>query len=165
MELTYKKITVKDSNNRRLLIFLWRCSEYFMLCENKRPTTKTLEEILTEVPEGYSTEDKVVIEVLEGDKVVGLIDILRGYPDKKAWMIGLLLIAPEFRRLGYGKLIHKEIKRMAKADGAERLRIGVVEENLKAHRFWRKLEYDCVKKSRVDFGGLLKGIIIMTLDI
>jgi RimJ/RimL family protein N-acetyltransferase len=41
-------------------------------------------------------------------KLVGLIDVLRGYRTASDWYIGLMLLAPAFQAQGFGTEIHNE---------------------------------------------------------
>lgn len=160
-----ERIGTEDIGDKNLHKVLERCSSYFLLHEEKFPTPETLREIVEEVPEGWKAEDKLVFKVMDDERAIGLVDILKNYPDTDTWMIGLLLIIPEYRGCGMGGGVHREIKRMALSRGIKKLRVGVLEENFRGRQFWKGLGYKLLKEARVSFGGREKTLEVMTLEI
>lgn len=165
MSYRLERIGSGDVGDKALHKVLEKCSSYFLLAEEKFPTSETLREIVEEVPEGWKAEDKMVFKVVANEEEIGLVDILKNYPDDETWMIGLLLVTPEYRGCGVGGAIHQEIKGMALNNGIKRLRIGVLEENFRGRQFWRGLGYKLLKEARVTFNGREKTVEVMTLDI
>ena len=165
MSYKLEEITLEDMENREIYEFLKDSSDYFLLYVGEEPTVETLREIITEVPEGWNQDDKVVLRAVREGSTVGLIDILKNYPKRGRWMIGLLLLRPEERGLGMGRKLHEDIKKMALEGGIEALRVGVLEDNPNALKFWSKLGYRSVKKTKVNIEGRDRVIEVMTLDI
>ncbi len=160
-----ERIGSGDIGDKALHRVLERCSSYFLLVEEEFPTPETLKEIVEEVPKGWKAEDKLVFKVMADEGEIGLVDILRNYPDTDTWMIGLLLITPEYRGCGVGGRIHEEIKVMAANNGIKKLRIGVLKENFRGRQFWRGLGYNLIKETGVKFNGKEKTVEVMILDI
>lgn len=165
MKLNYTRLTSEDACTKGIFILLENCSDYFELCENTVPTKDTLSEIINEVPEGYDKGDKLVLAVSEDDRLIGLIDILKNYPGENTWMIGLLIIDPDFRGKGLGELIHRDIIELAIKEKVSRLRIGVVEKNINALKFWKRRGYLPLKEVDVLLGKERKRVIVMALVI
>ena len=165
MSYRLEKISLKDIGDKDLHKLLEECSSYFLLQEGEFPTPETLRNILEEVPEGWSEKDKAVFKIVGDERVVGLVDILKNYPDNETWMIGLLLVTPEYRGCGVGGRVHEEIKSMAVNNKIKKLRIGVLEENFRGRQFWRGLGYKLLKEAAVNFNGREKTVEVMTLDI
>ncbi len=160
-----ERIGLEDIGDKALHKVLERCSSYFLLHEEKFPTPETLREIVEKVPEGWKAEDKLVFKVMDNEEEIGLVDILKNYPDPDIWMISLLLIIPEYRGCGVGGSVHEEIKRIAQNSGIKNLRIGVLEENFRGRQFWIGLGYEVLKEARVNFGGREKTVEVMVLEI
>lgn len=163
MKLEYRKLTVADSDNREIYSFLKENLDYFILCDGESPTKCTLGRILKSIPKGYTLEDKENLVAIADGKIVGLIDILKGYGTSDSWTIGLLLVAP--RGCGIGQNIHKEIIKQASKDGVNTLRIGVIKENIMAYEFWKKIGYKQIKNVETKVGKQVKDVEVMTLNI
>jgi GNAT superfamily N-acetyltransferase len=92
-------------------------------------------------------------------KLVGLIDVLRGYRTRADWYIGLMLLAPGFQGQGFGTEIHIEFVKYARREGARRLLLAVLAVNESARRFWLRLGYRKVKDfPPSQFGKCLHGL-------
>lgn len=112
-------------------------SEDYYLIEQDKPASKSdALKIITEIPDGKTRFDKFVLAVLdENEKPIGLVDIVSDYPRKGRWFIGLLLLTPDARHNGLGKVLHQTIKEWASDGGADSLALGVLAENEKAVDF------------------------------
>src|SRR5580704_17222386 len=92
-------------------------------------------------------------------KLVGLIDVLRGYRKRTDWYVGLMLLAPAFQGQGFGTEIHDEFVSYARREGIHRLLLAVLEANESARRFWLRLGYRKVKDFPPrQFGKSLHGL-------
>lgn len=80
-------------------------------------------------------------------------------------MIGLLLLSPSERNKKLGRDVHEEIKRYALSEGARKLRIGVLEDNINGRRFWDSLEYQYVKTTTIDIENKNHNVDILSLLI
>jgi len=60
------------------------------------------------------------------------------------WELRHLAVTPERRHLGLGELLVTEAARLAAADGAEALRIGIVAENLQLAAWYHRLGFQTV---------------------
>lgn len=90
-----------------------------------------LEEICSALPAGRSAADKFTFAIERAGQVIGMIDVIRGYPEPDIWYLGFLFIAKEHRG-GMGRQALRGLYSWAKRQGATALRLGVVEPNLKA---------------------------------
>jgi GNAT superfamily N-acetyltransferase len=94
-----------------------------------------------DLPPEKTLKDKYSYGVFENSSLIAAIDVVSDYPEKGEWIIGLLLIHPKARNIGLGKRIHDIVKKVAKNKGAEKLRIGVVKQNINALTYWNKIGY------------------------
>jgi GNAT superfamily N-acetyltransferase len=70
--------------------------------------------------------------------LVAIGDLAFGYPERGDAYLGLLLLVPTARGQGLGPAIVDEVKRLARARGATRLLLGVLDVNERARVFWER---------------------------
>lgn len=94
------------------------------------------------LPEDKSYDDKLVYRIYWEERMVGCVDVVRGYPtDEYAW-IGLLLIAEPYQRRGIGALAYDLVEKEIRTWPAIRkIRLGVVRTNEQVLPFWRKMGF------------------------
>jgi RimJ/RimL family protein N-acetyltransferase len=97
---------------------------------------------LTELPPGKDIADKQSIGIFsDTDRWIGLMDVIRDYPDPGMWWIGLLLLRSDQRGSGLGGQILEAFSAFALRSGARELRLGVVGQNPAAFRFWQRMGF------------------------
>jgi len=142
------------------------CPDYFEIVKKEKPGQNAGNEILTDLPPGKNISDKFVFGCFAADgKLIAIADIVRDWKDENEWTIGLLLAHPTERSQGLGKTIHEFIKSSAKTNGAKKLRVGVVEQNIKAINFWTKQDYREIERIKRKYGNNDCLVIIMDLSI
>ncbi|MTI67863.1 MAG: GNAT family N-acetyltransferase [Firmicutes bacterium] len=143
-----------------------KCSDYYILHDGILPSKKETKEILTALPPNKNYDDKFVLGVFKyNNKLIGIIDIIKDFPVIGEWMLGLMLIDPEERGNGLGKMIHKELVQWTINLGSKSLRIGVIEDNHKGIKFWSNLGYTKIKEVSMDFTKKKHIVNIMTLKV
>lgn len=70
--------------------------------------------------------------------LVAIGDLAFGYPEPTDAYLGLLLLVPAVRGEGLGQAILGEVMRLARARGAPRLLLGVLDANRRARAFWER---------------------------
>ena len=83
-------------------------------------------------------EDKFVLAVLEGEELLGCVDLIRGYPTPDTAYLGLLLLKECRQGRGIGSQVVLQLMEMAANWGCTNMRLGVIETNLPALYFWTK---------------------------
>jgi ribosomal protein S18 acetylase RimI-like enzyme len=74
-------------------------------------------------------------------RLVGFAQVLRRHPaDGHPW-IGLLLVDGRLRRQGHGSAIAAVLEERFCREGALGVRLGILENNIEAQRFWTALGY------------------------
>ncbi|MBC1474355.1 GNAT family N-acetyltransferase [Listeria grandensis] len=143
-----------------------KCEDYFLMEQGSGATRENAHTIITEIPEGKTKHDKFVMAVLdEADKPIGLIDVVADFPRKGQWIIGLLMLIPEERESGFGKVLYKVIKDWATDGGADSLRIGVLDENAEAIGFWSHLGFEKEEEKQQTYGNKEHVVHVMTQKI
>ncbi len=100
------------------------------------------------------TEDEIKDEFLniESDSFliknngiyIGVIDFLHKNPNDGFPWIGLLMIHGKFRSKGYGARIYHSLEEKLKALKYDAVRLGVLQENMKAKEFWARQGFEYV---------------------
>ena len=87
-------------------------------------------------PEGPCRKE--VLGVFEGDGLVGVVDVLHGYPTPDVLFIGLLVLLPETRGRGLGRAVEQELVRGARES---KVRLAVNFTNPDGKAFWASCGY------------------------
>lgn len=163
-DYTIKSLT-KDSL-KAIEIFNVECSDYYLLHEGVLPSKKEALEIFNDLPPGKNYEDKYSLGIFRyTNDLIGIIDIVRDFPVVGEWMVGLLLIKPEERNNGLGKMIHEALVQWAITLGAKSLRIGVIEDNFKGKKFWSDLGYIKIKEAILEKEAKTNVVNVMNFRI
>ena len=123
-----------------------KCLDYMLLVEGQPAEPNKILEDFQFVPSGKSQDDKFVFGIFDlQNDLIGYLDVLRGYPDEMTWWIGLLLLLPEARAHGLGRLIVQGFADYVQAAGGQAIMLGVVEENKSAYNFWTLMGFELVR--------------------
>jgi len=120
-------------------------TDVYKLCKsNKRyyrsmgriPTRESLTEIISQIPEGAGTEDKYFVGFYRDEKLIAVMDLITGYPEKDDAFIGWFMVDGEHQSMGIGSQIAADVRAAMKGMGYDYLSLGCVKENTEAIRFW-----------------------------
>lgn len=143
-----------------------QCDDYFLLHEGTAAPSTAAADIFSALPPGKTRRDKFVFGIEKADgALIGIVDLVRDFPEKGIWMLGLLLLAPENRGNGTGKAVHTALTQWSKALGAKSLRIGVIAENKESAHFWNSLGYRKQKETVLELGAQTHTTNILTLRV
>jgi ribosomal protein S18 acetylase RimI-like enzyme len=144
-----------------------KCLDYMLVVDGHAANPDVVEEDFQSVPPGKSNEDKFVFGITDSQKrLVGLLDILRWYPDKTTWWIGELVLVPESRSKSLGEKVIQGFVASARANGATEIMLGVVEENIRAYKFWIKMGFELVRETEPrQFGNKMQRVKIMRRNL
>ena len=140
-----------------------KCLDYMLLVDGHAADPNVVEEEFQSVPPGRSNEDKFVFGITASQKgIVGLLDILRWYPEETTWWIDTLLFIPESRSQGLGEKVIQGFIYYVRASGAQGIMLGVVEENIRAYKFWIKMGFEFERETEPrQFGNKMQRVKIM----
>lgn len=128
-------------NSDEILSFLIENREYFHLENGRPPAADDGRSFIEDLPPNKNPSDKFALSIDHGDRIIGLVDIVRGYPEDDIWWIGLLIIHPSFRGAGLGIRICRLIDEAVFASGGKEIRLGVLAENCPGLNFWKRAGY------------------------
>lgn len=139
---------LEEEDIEDILALFKACPDYFKLVGDLNVDQSTVENFLYALPPGKEDEDKFSIGIYLGSQLVGAIDLVKGFPESDVWMIGLVLLHPDYRGIGLGTALHEYIVEVAEMEEANKLRVGVLLENNDKIKYWEKLGY--LEEKRTD---------------
>ncbi len=143
-----------------------KCEDYYKLEKGRTATREDAAAVILGLPEGKTRYDKFAMAILdEANTPIGLIDIVADYPKTGEWIIGLLLLVPEARNGGMGRVLNEVIREWAQDSGADSLRVGVLKSNGSAAGFWRHLGYEHQGDKTIQVGGRENEVEVLTRKI
>lgn len=119
-----------------------RCPDYFDLVEGHPATPDAAEKEFSDRPANTAAEDCFVFGLRLPEKpLTGVLQAFRHYPAQNHWYIGLLLLDPAARAAGLGAAFYQNFESWAAAQGAVKILIAVLTDNLRAHPFWQRQSF------------------------
>lgn len=118
------------------------CADYALLVTGENPKQSDGADFFRDAPPGHPAESMLKLGILDrDDRMLGVIDVVRDYPEPATWYVGLLLIHPDHRRRGLGRAAMAGLEGFARDAGISRLMLSVVGANADASRFWTSLGF------------------------
>jgi GNAT superfamily N-acetyltransferase len=132
-----------------------RCADYAWLAAGQAPQPGDGEKLLIDRLPDKSLADKITLGFFDAaDRLIGVLDAVRHYPEAGIWYVGLLMIDPDFRQRGLGASIVRAFEAWSIGLGTHAIRLGVYPQNDKAHRFWRRMGFVEIERHPQQFGVL-----------
>jgi RimJ/RimL family protein N-acetyltransferase len=110
---------------------------YFHRISGGPPGPAEAGELFAELPAGKSFDDKFVYGIEADGRLVGCLDLLRGYPVPGTAFLGLLLLSEAHQRRGIGCAAYALAESIVRSWSCDTVRLGVVATNGPALCFWR----------------------------
>jgi len=121
--------------------------DFFMLVKGEKATIESSISDISALPPNCTIEQKIYISIWKNGKVVGILDLIEGYPDKTSIWIGLLLVHGNIHGRGIGSKIVCAVLNSAKMSGYKSAQLGVIENNAKGIDFWQKHGFSIFRHS------------------
>lgn len=139
----YQVRELNQTNESLLQDLVKRCTDYYVLTDGLPPSPSAGREVLEDLPPGKSDDDKAVLGIFESsDRAIGVIDIIRDYPDAGVWYLGLMMLDSDWRSRGVGSQVYVALEQWLNSRGAQQIRLCVLTENPKGARFWRSVGFE-----------------------
>jgi RimJ/RimL family protein N-acetyltransferase len=142
--------------------------EYTRLCDGRAPPPEEGREYVESLPPAeFTFRDHYWLLLRdERDAIDGLAAVAVDLLAPGVWHLGLFIAATRLHGSGFAQQAHAAYEQWARAQGARWLRLGVVTQNLRARRFWRRQGYVEVKRrDGVAMGELVNTVIVMVKPI
>ncbi|MDB4213859.1 GNAT family N-acetyltransferase [Octadecabacter sp.] len=113
-----------------------RTADYVMLEHGRLPDADIVDGFFDDRPSCVAAKDSLHFGLLEDQNLIGIAGMLFGFPDKTDAYIGLMVLAPEARGHGNGAQLLSHLTGVARARGAQRQLVAVLDANPKGRAFW-----------------------------
>jgi ribosomal protein S18 acetylase RimI-like enzyme len=136
-------VRLDETRRAELQAFYESCRDYVELVTGAPPGPNEARDLLTALPPKKSREDKFVIGLFDAPgHLVGVLDVIRGYPAEREWYLGLLLFGPSSRGRGLGERVYRRLEEWVRAEGGKVIHLIVQEQNPAAIRFWKRMGFE-----------------------
>lgn len=140
------------SNVEELQDLCESCSDYYTLIEGRSVSSNGADELFLDVPPGKNLYDKMVLGIYykknnnSSNELLGVIDLVKDYPNKNTWFIGLMIIRPDARNKNLGRKVYTELLNWALKNDISTIQLGVLQENKRAYKFWKNIGFKQIYK-------------------
>jgi len=148
----------------RLQRFLEANPEYYLAVNGCSPgPDEAREEFESLLPAGWSYKKRWVLGFFdEQESMVGAANVISDLFAAGIWHIGLFMVATTLHGRGVAQILYEHLESWMRENGARWLRLGVVEGNLRAERFWENSGYlDIRKRQGVEMGKRMNTLRVM----
>ena len=115
-----------------------RAADHVELESGLPPGPETAHEFFAAAPPGARAEGGAKLGLFEAGRLAAISDMGFGYPEAADAYIGLLIVDAARRGAGLGRTLLARNIAEARARGAQRLLIAVLEENPRGRAFWER---------------------------
>lgn len=144
----YRAIELLADNVPTLQKFLEDNSEYFLLMEGCPPATNQAEdEFVSELPDEWGFTRKWAIGFIASDnRLAGFATVVSDLFARGVWNIGLFILSTGQHGQGVARQLYEGLEGWAAESGAKWLRLGVIEGNVRAERFWERSGFSEIRR-------------------
>jgi GNAT superfamily N-acetyltransferase len=138
--------------------------EYFLAVTGQPPgLAAAQEEYEFSLPEGWTFGTRWLLGVADAaGTLVSMASVVSDLLAPGVWHIGLFILATHRHGSGDAYALYDGMERWAQRHGARWFRLGVVQRNARAERFWEKLGFVEVRMRRgIAMGELLNDVRVM----
>jgi ribosomal protein S18 acetylase RimI-like enzyme len=135
-------VRLDETRTAELQAFYESCRDYFELVTGQPPGPEEAAELLRAVPKGKTHDDKFVIGLFDAPgHLVGVLDVIRDFPRRAEWYLGLLLFEPRLRGNRLGDRVYHRLEEWIRAQNGSAIHLVVEEVNPGALRFWERMGF------------------------
>ena len=138
--------------------------EYHLAVNGEAPgPNEARDELESLLPAGWPYKKKWVLGFFdENESMVGMANVISDLFATGIWHIGLFMVATTLHGRGVAQILYGHLESWMRGNGALWLRLGVVEGNSRAERFWENSGYlDIRKRQGVEMGKRLNTLRVM----
>ncbi len=137
-------------------------ADYLELATGFRPGASEAQRLLTALPDGKTSEDKLLIGIFaRAGGMVGVIDVIRNYPVLWEWLVALYVVDPDYVEQGLGRRVYLALEKWAARSGSHHIQTVVVEHDDWSFRFWTHLGFEPVDRQLAEQAGIREGMKIL----
>jgi ribosomal protein S18 acetylase RimI-like enzyme len=160
----YRAFELQGEDLADLQYFFEANPEYFLAVEGRPAKPSEAEEEFHDAPpEGWSyTKSWYMGFVDETSDLIGMASLVSDLLAKGVWHIGLFMVATARFGSGDANALYQGLEDWVILNGAQWFRLGVVEGNTRAERFWEKVGFvETRKRYGIEMGNLINTVRYM----
>jgi ribosomal protein S18 acetylase RimI-like enzyme len=161
--LSFRPLTLAD--HQRLESLCLACTDFFQRIEDQPGGRETAAELLGPLAPDVSSGEKSLVGVENGGELVGVVELLAGFPQPQEWYVGLLLLRPDRRGAGAGTAIWEHLRQRMTQEGATSVRLIVQHQNPRARRFWERQGFAVDREMVAKAGKLESPVWLLRRDL
>lgn len=161
---THVAVEAVEADLPAIAAFYAESPEYLRLVEAREPQSQDALEFLSAVPPPeFSYRDHYALLLRDASgRVDGLMMVATDLPATGVWHLSLMMVATRLHGGGLAQAAYGAYEAWAQASGACWLRLGVVEQNVRARRFWQRQGYVEIKRREgVAMGEVQNTVLVM----
>ena len=139
-------VKLQERDQSRLATFCRGCSDFFEMVGGQPGGPTTAAEILGPLPENVTSGTKRVFGIERSGELIGVAELLDGFPGPKDWYVGLLVLLPDLRRGGIGTDVWVGLREWIQEREAAVVRLVVQKQNASARTFWERQGFTVEKE-------------------
>jgi len=144
-----RRITQEDISD---VYALCKSNQKYYQYTNAAPTVESLTEIISSVPEGAGMSDKYFVGFYEQDRLIAVLDLITGYPEKNDAFIGWFMVDGQRQRQGIGSQIFADVRAAMTGQGYDYLSLSCEKENTEAIAFWQSQGFQATTQDNAHIG-------------
>ncbi|WP_129668856.1 GNAT family N-acetyltransferase [Phytoactinopolyspora endophytica] len=118
---------IEPDDEPGLLALFGECDDWFEATTGGPSGPGDVQSLFYAVPEGVSLDDKYLFTLRDGERIVGMVDVVARYPDPRSCVIGTFLIAPSHRRSGVARAVAQVLLSEAREVGFKQVTTTVID--------------------------------------
>ena len=143
----YEVIVITEQNFEQVFEVYNTNQDFFLLTQGKEATIESSRNDMMAVPPNCNIHQKIYVSIWKNGDVVGVLDLITGYPERTCFWIGLLLVHGSLHGKRVGSRFVDAVLDAAREAGYKSAQLGVIERNTKAINFWQKHGFDVLRHS------------------
>ena len=159
-----RTIEITSADEPALQRFFEANPQYFLAVQGEpAAANEAHEEIHGELPPGWSYTKKWLVGYIDAEgSMQAMANVVSDLLAPGVWHIGLFIVATSRYGTGDAQALYRGLETWAAAHGANWLRLGVVQGNVRAERFWEALGFVQTRtRSGVEMGKLTNTLRVM----
>ncbi len=113
-------------------------ADYWILADRVPPDRAKALAFFTDCPPGADPARSLRLGLLVEGRLAGVAELSFGFPETRDAYLGLMILAPRLRGLGFGARFLAHVEDLARAQGAPRLLLAVLDANPRGRAFWER---------------------------
>jgi GNAT superfamily N-acetyltransferase len=160
----FRALEIGEEDVAGLQRFFEANPEYFIRVGGDGPGAgEARKEFEERPPPDWAWDRRWLIRFVDGnDAMVGMAEVVKNLFAEGVWHIGLFIVATSLHGDGTARALYAGLEAWMLRNGARWLRLGVVEGNGPAERFWERVGYlEVRKREGVRIGKLINTLRVM----